>query len=151
MFVTFLNPHPKASHTPLPPNCYKPKNMPQFLLLSLFSSLDSQLSPSRSLGMHHHFIDFIFHKIDRACFHNQITTQWKVRKRFPCRNLYVHLNFDEIMLLKCKIKNVFTKNRDFFPYQIIELINPILHGWGNYFDFLHMFTLLNCWIWHRSW
>ncbi len=150
----FLFPIPELQHTPLPPKCYEPRSVPQLLLLPLSSSLDSQLSPSRSLEMHHHFMDFIFHKIDRTCFHIQITTQWKAKKRFTCRNLYVYPNFDEIMLLKCKIKSVFTKNRYFSPYQIIELINPILHGWGNYFgigNFLHMFTLLNHWIWHRSW
>ncbi len=27
-----------------------------------------------------HFIGFIFHKIDRACFHSRITTQWKAGK-----------------------------------------------------------------------
>jgi RNA-directed DNA polymerase len=53
------------------------------------------------------------------------------------------------MSLKRKIKNVFTENRDISPYQIIELINPILHGWGNYFgigNFLRTFNLLDHWI-----
>ncbi len=44
-----------------------------------------------------HFVSFIFHKIDRACFHSRITTQWKVGKRFTRRNLYVYCNHDEII------------------------------------------------------
>lgn len=106
------------------------------------------------IGERLHFIGFIFHKIDRACFHSRITTQWKAGKRFTRRNLYVYPNPDEIMSLKRKIKSVFTENRDLSPYQIIELINPILHGWGNYFgigNFLRTFSLLDHWIWHRSW
>jgi hypothetical protein len=74
------------------------------------------------IGERLHFIGFIFYKIDRACFHSRITTQWKVGKRFTCRNLYVYPNPDEIMSLKCKIKSVFTENRDLSPYQIIKLI-----------------------------
>jgi len=76
-------------------------------------------------------------------------TQWKARKRFTHKNLYVYPNPDEIMSLKRKIKSVFTENRNFSPYQIIELINSILHGWGNYFgivNFLHTFSLLDHWI-----
>jgi hypothetical protein len=31
------NPHSKAPDTPLPPKCYKPRSIPQLLILSLFS------------------------------------------------------------------------------------------------------------------
>jgi hypothetical protein len=95
------------------------------------------------------FYEFFFHKIDKACFHIQITTQWKVGKRFTCKNLYVYPNPNEIMLLKCKIKSVFTQNKNLSPYLIIKLINSILHGWGNYFgisNFLRTFSLLDHWI-----
>jgi hypothetical protein len=42
---------PKLQHAPLPPKCCEPKNVPQLLFLLLSSPLDSQLSPSRSLGV----------------------------------------------------------------------------------------------------
>jgi hypothetical protein len=51
LLINFLSPIPKFQHTPLPPKCYEPRNAPQLLLLSLSSPLDSQLSPSRSLGV----------------------------------------------------------------------------------------------------
>ncbi len=51
------NPCPNAilelQHGPLPPKCCELENVPQFLLLPLSSSLDLQLSPSKSLGVHH--------------------------------------------------------------------------------------------------
>jgi len=109
---------------------------------------------SWKIGERLHFIGFIFHKIDRAWFHSRITTKWKVRKRFTRKNLHIYPNLKEIMSLKHKTKSVLTENRDLSPYQIIELINPILHGWGNYFEidnFFHTFSLLDHSIWHRSW
>jgi hypothetical protein len=42
----------ELQHAPLPPKCYKPRNVPQLLLLLLFSPLDSKLTPS-SLGVCH--------------------------------------------------------------------------------------------------
>nr|YP_009040961.1 ORF622 [Tetraphis pellucida]AIB08452.1 ORF622 [Tetraphis pellucida] len=106
------------------------------------------------IGERLNFIGFIFHKIDRDRSHSQITSLWKVGKRFTRGGLYVYPNPDRIMSLKCKIKNVFSENIDLSPYQVIKLINPILHGWGNYFgigNFLRTFSLLDRWIWHRSW
>ncbi len=43
---------PKLQHTPLPPKCYKLRSVPQ-LLFPLSSPFDSQLSPSKSLGVCH--------------------------------------------------------------------------------------------------
>jgi hypothetical protein len=53
VLVNLPSPIPKLQHAPLPPKCCEPRNAPQFLLLPLplFSPLDSQLSPSRSLGV----------------------------------------------------------------------------------------------------
>ncbi len=48
----FLVPILKLQHAPLPPKCYKTRNMPQLLFFPLLSPLDSQLSPLRSLGVH---------------------------------------------------------------------------------------------------
>jgi hypothetical protein len=50
LLVNFPSPHPKLRHAPLPPKCYEPRNVPQLFFLFLPSPLDSQLSPSRSLG-----------------------------------------------------------------------------------------------------
>jgi len=53
LLVNLSSPHPEAPARPSTPKCYEPKNVPQLIFLSLSSPLDSQLSPSRSLGMHH--------------------------------------------------------------------------------------------------
>ncbi len=41
----------ELQHAPLLSKCCKPRNIPQFLILPLFSPLDSKLNPSRSLGV----------------------------------------------------------------------------------------------------
>jgi RNA-directed DNA polymerase len=106
------------------------------------------------IGERLNFIGFIFHNIDRAGSHSQVTSLCKIGKNFTRGGLYVYPNPDRIMSLKWKIKNVFSENIDLSPYQMIKLVNPILHGWGNYFgigNFLRTFSLLDHWIWHRSW
>ena len=106
------------------------------------------------IGERLNFIGFIFHNINRARSHSQVTSLCKVGKNFTRGGLYVYPNPDRIMSLKYKIKNVFSENIDLSPYQMIKLVNPILHGWGNYFgigNFLRTFSLLDHWIWHRSW
>jgi RNA-directed DNA polymerase len=127
---------------------------------SFLSERGLQLSPEKTrifpwkIGERLNFIGFIFHKIDRARSHSQITSLWKVGKRFTRGGLYVYPDPDRIMSLKFKIKNVFSENIDLSPYQVIKLVNPILHAWGNYFgigNFSRTFSLLDHWIWHRSW
>jgi len=44
------NPHPKAPAHPLLSKCYKLRNMPQLLLLSMFSLSDLHLNLSTSVG-----------------------------------------------------------------------------------------------------
>ncbi len=50
--VTHPNPIPELEHAPLPSKCCEPGNTPQLLFLPLFSPLESQSNPSRSLGVH---------------------------------------------------------------------------------------------------
>jgi hypothetical protein len=52
----------KLQHTLLPPECCKLGSAPQLFLLPLFSPLDSQLSPLRSLGVCHYdlLLDHVF-------------------------------------------------------------------------------------------
>jgi hypothetical protein len=47
------SPISELQHTLLPPKCYKPWNVLQLLLLPMSSPFDLQLSPSKSLGVHH--------------------------------------------------------------------------------------------------
>ncbi len=49
LLVTLPSPIPNLQHAPLPSKCYKPGGAFQLLFLPLFSPLDSQSSPSRSL------------------------------------------------------------------------------------------------------
>jgi hypothetical protein len=53
VLINLLSPIPKLQHAPLPPKCCKPGNALQFFLLPMFSPLDLQLSPSRSLRVRH--------------------------------------------------------------------------------------------------
>jgi len=50
MLVIHPSPHPKTLTRLFTPKCYELMNVPQFLLLLLFSFLDSHLSLSRSVG-----------------------------------------------------------------------------------------------------
>ncbi len=51
--ITHPNPISELQHAPLLIKCYEPKSAPQFFLLPMFPPLDSQLSPSKSLGVRH--------------------------------------------------------------------------------------------------
>jgi len=53
LLVILPNPHLGVVAHPSTPKCYESRSTPQLLLLPLFSPLDSQLSPSRSLGVCH--------------------------------------------------------------------------------------------------
>jgi len=53
LFINLPSPISELQHTLLPPKCCKLGSAPQLLLFPLSSPLDSQLSPSRSLGVHH--------------------------------------------------------------------------------------------------
>jgi hypothetical protein len=56
LFVNLPSPILELQHAPLPPKCCKSTNVPQLILLPLFSPLGSQLSPSISLGVRHNVI-----------------------------------------------------------------------------------------------
>ncbi len=52
LLVNLPSPILEFQHALLPPKCYEPRSAPQLLFLLLSSPLDSQLNPSRSLGVH---------------------------------------------------------------------------------------------------
>ncbi len=56
LLVNLPSPISELQHTLLPSKCCEPGSVPQFLFLPLSSPLDSQLSPSRSLGVRHNNI-----------------------------------------------------------------------------------------------
>jgi hypothetical protein len=69
VLVNLPNPIMEFQHAPLPPKCCKPRGAPQLLLLSIFSPLDLQLNPSKSLQVrqkciHNHFKFQFFNKIE---------------------------------------------------------------------------------------
>jgi hypothetical protein len=51
LFVILPSLIPELQHAPLPPKYCEPRSAPQLLLFPLFSILDLQLSPSKSLGV----------------------------------------------------------------------------------------------------
>jgi len=52
LLINLPSPIPKLQHALLPPKWCKLRSAPQLFLFPLFSPLGSQLSPSRSLGVH---------------------------------------------------------------------------------------------------
>jgi len=54
LLVNISSPHHRISTCPSTPKVLRAENAPQLFFLSLFSSLDLQLGPSRSLGVRHH-------------------------------------------------------------------------------------------------
>ncbi len=53
MIVTLPSPHPEALARPSTPKVRELGSVPQFLILPLFSHLDSQLSLLKNLGVRH--------------------------------------------------------------------------------------------------
>jgi hypothetical protein len=60
LLVTRPNPILELQHALLPPKCSEPRSTLQLLLLPLFSPLDSQLNPSRSLAVHHFWFQAMY-------------------------------------------------------------------------------------------
>ncbi len=60
LLVNLPSPISKLQHAPLPSKCYEPRSAPQLLLIPLSSPLDSQLSPSKSLGVCHQESNYQF-------------------------------------------------------------------------------------------
>jgi hypothetical protein len=71
----------ELQHVPLPPKCCELRSVPQLFFLSLFSPLDLQLNPSRSLGVCHN------------AFHNRSKIHVVLILFLSSTHIYFHVSF----------------------------------------------------------
>lgn len=98
------------------------------------------------------YLGFTFHYILGKRF-SKITMQRKHNKNFVRSGLYVYPSKLKIQSFKKKIKETIKKNLNVSPYRLINILNPIIRGWGNYFGIgtLRIFSRLDHYIWYRIW
>jgi RNA-directed DNA polymerase len=98
------------------------------------------------------YLGFTFHYILGKNF-SKITTQRKRNKNFVRSGLYVYPSKKEVQSFKNKIKETIKSNLNVSPYHLINILNPIIKGWGNYFGIgtLKTFSRLDHYIWYRIW
>lgn len=83
----------------------------------------------------------------------KITMQKKYNKNFVQKGLYVYPPKSKVQTLKKKIKEIIKNNLNVSPYRLINLVNPIIISWGNYFGIntLKIYFRLDYYIWYRVW
>jgi RNA-directed DNA polymerase len=98
------------------------------------------------------FLGFTFHYILAKRF-TKITTQRRFNKNFLRTGLYVYPSKISIEAFKKKIKATILRSLNLSPFRLINILNPIIRGWGNYFGIgtLRVFSRLDHFIWYRIW
>lgn len=98
------------------------------------------------------YLGFTFHYILGKRF-SKITTQRKRSKNFVRSGLYVYPSKLKVQFFKNKIKETIKNNLNVSPYRLVNILNPIIRGWGNYFGIgtLRIFSRLDHYIWYRIW
>ncbi|MHC1758968.1 MAG: group II intron reverse transcriptase/maturase [Negativicutes bacterium] len=78
----------------------------------------------------------------------------KIKKKQNQRNLYVIPTEKSVLRFKEAIRNRTKRRIPLTIYQLIDGINPVIRGWGNYYRKAHvrkLFTKLQRWIIRRIW
>lgn len=98
------------------------------------------------------YLGFTFHYILGKRF-SKITMQRRHDKNFVRSGLYVYPSKLEIQSFKNKIKETIKSNLNVSPYRLVNILNPIIRSWGNYFGIgtLRIFSRLDHYIWYRIW
>ena len=98
------------------------------------------------------YLGFSFHYINTPKV-SKITEQRLGTTQVVRGGLYVYPSNESVMKFKKKIKNVLRTNLNWSPYKIIESLNPIIRGWGNYFGIgtLRVFSRIDHFIYYRTW
>lgn len=98
------------------------------------------------------YLGFTFHYILGKKF-SKITAQRKLYKNFIWNGLYIYPSKFKVQLFKNWIKATIKSNLNVSPYRLINILNPILKSWGNYFGIgtLKTFSRLDYFIWYRLW
>ena len=98
------------------------------------------------------YLGFTFHYILEKRF-SKITMQRKHNKNFVRSGLYVYPSKSKVQSFKNRIKETIKSNLNVSPYRLVNILNPIIRGWGNYFGIgtLRIFSRLDHYIWYRIW
>jgi len=98
------------------------------------------------------YLGFTFHYILGKRF-SKITTQRRFNKNFVRSGLYVYPSKIKVQAFKKKIKATVKNNLNVSPYRLVNILNSIIRGWGNYFGIgtLRTFSRLDHYIWYRIW
>ena len=98
------------------------------------------------------YLGFTFHYILGKRF-SKITMQRRFNESFVRGGLYVYPSKIKVQTLKKKIKETIKNNLNVSPYRLVNILNPIIRGWGNYFGIgtLRVFSRLDHYIWYRIW
>ena len=98
------------------------------------------------------YLGFTFHFILEKKF-SRITTQRRFNKNFVQGGLYVYPSKIKVQAFKGKIKETIKDSLNVSPYRLVNILNPIIRGWGNYFGIgtLRVFSRLDHYIWYRTW
>jgi RNA-directed DNA polymerase len=98
------------------------------------------------------YLGFTFHYILGKRF-SKVTMQRKHNKNFVRNGLYVYPSKIMVQFFKNKIKETIKSNLNVSPYRLVNILNPIIRGWGNYFGIgtLRIFSRLDHYIWYRIW
>ena len=98
------------------------------------------------------YLGFTFHYILKKRF-SKITMQRKQNKNFVRSGLHVYPSKLKVQSFKNKIKEIIKSNLNVSPYRLVNILNPIIRGWGNYFGIgtLRIFSRLDHYIWYRIW
>jgi len=98
------------------------------------------------------YLGFTFHYILEKRF-SKITTQRRLKKNFVRSGLYVYPSKIKVQIFKIKIKETIKNNLNVSPYRLVNILNPIIRGWGNYFGIgtLRIFSRMDHYIWYRLW
>ena len=99
------------------------------------------------------YLGFTFHYILKKNKRSKVSAQRKKGIHHVRAGLYVYPEKSKVQEFKSKIKQVFKKNLNNSPFQVIKILNPIIRGWGNYFNvgIIKTFANLDHYIWKRSW
>ena len=129
-------------------------NIGKFLLIR---GLTRNLTKSKTIkwvdNAKFNYLGFTFHYILNKNKRSKVSAQRKKGSHFVRGGLYVYPEKSKVQEFKAKIKMVFKNNINNSAFQVINILNPIIRGWGNYFNvgITKTFANLDHFIWKRSW
>jgi RNA-directed DNA polymerase len=98
------------------------------------------------------YLGFTFHCIFKKRT-GKITVQRRLNKSISNGCLCVCPSKPKIQMLKSQIKSTISKNLNISPFRLINIVNPIIFSWGNYFSIgtLQVLARLDHYIFYRLW